>query len=138
MYLTGQPISSLDCLNSALLANELYIVEENIIQSDQFMSINSSSVNTIRTIVQQERKKMVIKTCILRMGRNGKEVDNSAQGGISINIDVNTGALAERATAEHGGEECNSLIQTQDLNSWVLKLTIGGLSKNKLKKLPIN
>ena len=47
---------------------------------------------------------MVIKTCILRMGRNGKEVDNSAQGGISINIDVNTGAFAERATAEHGGE----------------------------------
>lgn len=102
--LNGQPISSLDCLNSALLANELYIVEENIIQSDQFMSINSSSVNTIRTIVQQEGNKMVIKTCILRMGRNGKEVDNSAQGGISINIDVNTGAFAERATAEHGGE----------------------------------
>lgn len=46
---------------------------------------------------------MEIKTCILRMGRNGKEVDNSAQGGISINIDVQTGNFAKCATAEHGG-----------------------------------
>lgn len=106
--LNGQHIPSINSLHEALLDNELYIVEENIIQCDQFMAINSSSVNTIRTVVQKEGSKMVVKTCILRMGRNGKEVDNSAQGGISIKIDVNTGAFAERATAEHGGGEITS------------------------------
>lgn len=101
--LNGKDIPSLDYLKDALSANELYIVEENIIQCSQFMDINSSSVNTIRTVVQKEEDRMTVKTCILRMGRNGKEVDNSAQGGISINIDVSTGSFADSATAEHGG-----------------------------------
>lgn len=103
--LNGKPIFSLDSLKEVLIGNEQYIVEENITQCNQFMSINSSSVNTIRAVVQKEGNQMEVKTCILRMGRNGKEVDNSAQGGISIKIDVNTGAFAERATAEHGGGE---------------------------------
>lgn len=101
--LNGRSIKTLDSLKNALLANELYIIEENIVQSNQFMQINSSSVNTIRTVVQRDCNIMIIKTCILRMGRSGKEVDNSAQGGLSIKINVDTGEFAESATAEHGG-----------------------------------
>lgn len=103
--LNGKPIGSLEGLKRALATNEVYVIEENIVQCEQFNAINSSSVNTLRTVVQKDGDKMVIKTCILRMGRDGKEVDNSAQGGISINIDVNSGTFAEKATAEHGGGE---------------------------------
>ena len=106
--LNGKPIDSLSELKKKMSADKTYVIEENIVQCEQLNAINSSSVNTLRTVVQKEGDKMAIKTCILRMGRNGKEVDNSAQGGISINIDVNSGAFAEKATAEHGGGEITS------------------------------
>lgn len=102
LLLNNERISSLEDLWSSLIYDETYVVEENIIQSTQLSQINSSSVNTLRTVVQRGEDRMVIKTCILRMGRNGKEVDNSAQGGISIGVDVSSGQLADYATAEHG------------------------------------
>jgi hypothetical protein len=37
------------------------------------------------------------------MGRKGKEVDNSAQGGVSVKVDTQTGQVTPTATAEHGG-----------------------------------
>ncbi len=38
------------------------------------------------------------------MGRNGSFVDNSAQGGISVNIDIEKGALDKYAFVEHSSE----------------------------------
>lgn len=103
LILNGKPIGSLDELYASMDKSATYVVEENIIQSEQLSKINPSSVNTIRVVVQREGDSMQIRTTILRMGRTGKEVDNSAQGGISISIDPQTGAFAESATAEHGG-----------------------------------
>lgn len=103
LLLNGHPISSVDVFISKLSRYTTYIVEANIIQCLSLAQINSTSVNTIRVVVQRENNRMVIKTCILRMGRNGKEVDNSSQGGISIAIDPITGLFAPSATAEHGG-----------------------------------
>lgn len=96
------PTSSIREFIDRLSSRDTYIVEENIIQSSELSKINPSSVNTLRVVVQNEDGKMSIKTCILRMGRQGKEVDNSAQGGISIGVDINTGLFAKSATAEHG------------------------------------
>lgn len=100
--LNGLPLESIARLRSHFERNVTYIVEENIVQSKQLSDINASSVNTLRVVVQQDRGRMVIRTCILRMGRQGREVDNSAQGGISIKVDPQTGAFADGATAEHG------------------------------------
>lgn len=100
--LNGRLLKSVTDLQSHLEPGITYIVEENIIQSRQISEINSSSVNTLRVVVQKESNQMVIRTCILRMGRKGKEVDNSAQGGISIKVDPETGIFADGATAEHG------------------------------------
>ena len=38
----------------------------------------------------------------MRIGRDGKDVDNSHQGGISVQIDVNTGEMNQYAHEEHG------------------------------------
>lgn len=103
LILNSTRIGSLGELYSRFNKSSTYIVQEKIIQSTQFNEINDSSVNTIRVVVQKEGEIMHIRTCILRMGRAGKEVDNSAQGGISIKIDPDTGLFAESATAEHGG-----------------------------------
>ena len=102
LHVNGEEIDSVDAFLNKLSSADTYVVEENIIQSAQLSHINPSSVNTLRVVVQNENDKMQIKTCILRMGRQGKEVDNSAQGGISINVDLDSGSFAPSATAEHG------------------------------------
>ena len=85
------------------LSKTTFIVQKGLIQSNQMMDINPSSVNTLRVVVQKEGNRMAMKTCIIRMGRKGKEVDNSAQGGVSVKVDTQTGQVADTATAEHGG-----------------------------------
>ncbi len=101
-YLNGREFN-VDTIDDIFIKNETYIIQENIIQTKQMMDINASSVNTLRIVVQNDNNKMKIKTCIIRMGRSGKEVDNSAQGGISVKVDVENGHVFEYATAEHGG-----------------------------------
>ena len=72
------------------------------------------------------------------MGRAGKEVDNSAQGGISIKIDCNTGKLENSATAEHGGgrylsrPNSNFIFENNYIKEWDhIKVQIGNIA-NKL------
>lgn len=100
--LDGKEIEPLSKLSSEL-ENCQYIMQEGVRQSEQMMGINDSSVNTLRVVVQKEGDKMKMRTCIIRMGRKGREVDNSAQGGISVKVDIETGQVASTATAEHGG-----------------------------------
>lgn len=102
LVVNGEKVANVEMFLKQLSSIDTYIVEENIIQSSQLSQINPSSVNTLRVVAQNENDKMRIKTCILRMGRQGKEVDNSAQGGISINVDLQSGHFAPSATAEHG------------------------------------
>ena len=85
------------------LPSTTFILQKGILQSQQMMDINPSSVNTLRVVVQKEGDLMKMKTCIIRMGRKGREVDNSAQGGVSVKVDTMTGQVASTATAEHGG-----------------------------------
>lgn len=44
----------------------------------------------------------ILSACVMRIGRKGKNVDNSHQGGLSLTIDENTGTFLSIATAEHG------------------------------------
>lgn len=81
----------------------IYIVQEGIMQRDDFLQINSSSVNTLRIITQYNNAFPRICACVMRIGRNGKDVDNSAQGGLSCFVNLDNGTLNETATAEHGG-----------------------------------
>ena len=124
LILNGKIIESLREFYSKLDKTLIYIVEENIIQNSQLSAINSSSVNTLRVVVQRREDKMEIITTILRMGRAGKEVDNSAQGGISINVDTVTGRFGDCATAEHGGgyilshPDSNYIFKGKGINNW--------------------
>ncbi|WP_439810059.1 sugar-transfer associated ATP-grasp domain-containing protein [Parabacteroides distasonis] len=80
-----------------------YVVQAGIEQRADIAKINDSSVNTLRMITQFYEGKPHLCACVMRIGRNGREVDNSHQGGMSIEIDVKTGAFSPLATAEHGG-----------------------------------
>ena len=93
----------LDVFIAQLNSDTLYVVQEGIKQREDIAVINSSSVNTLRVITQNINGEPHICACVMRVGRNGKEVDNSHQGGMSVEIDITTGAFHSTATAEHGG-----------------------------------
>lgn len=86
-----------------VLKDKEYVLQKGLIQRDDISSINSSSVNTLRVVTQWRNATPVIAVVVMRIGRDGKEVDNSHQGGISVRVDVNNGRLFREASAEHGG-----------------------------------
>lgn len=85
--------------------NNTYIVQRGISQRADISAINPSSVNTLRVVTQWRDGKPFMNVCVMRIGRNGKDVDNSHQGGLSVRVDVDSGRLFPIATAEHGGGE---------------------------------
>ena len=118
----GEPVELAKFIHH--ISNTDFILQKGLVQSIQMMEINPSSVNTLRVVVQKEGQQMKMKTCIIRMGRQGKEVDNSAQGGISVKVDIETGNVAQTATAEHGGgiltchPDTNKVFKDITINNW--------------------
>lgn len=123
-FINNIKIDSLNQISNFINKNNTYIIQEKVEQNKLLNLINASSLNTIRVVTQKENNKMIIKSCILRMGRKGKEVDNSAQGGISIKIDTTTGQFADYATAEHGSgkfvqhPDSGFIFKDQHIKNW--------------------
>lgn len=90
-------------LSSLFDCKTVYIVQKGISQRNDINKINASSVNTLRIITQWRDDKPIMSVCVMRIGRNGKDVDNSHQGGLSIPINVGNGTFGDFASAEHGG-----------------------------------
>ena len=78
LVVNDEPVELSDFIHH--VSDACFILQKGLVQSTQMMEINPSSVNTLRVVVQKENERMKMKTCIIRMGRKGKEVDNSAQG----------------------------------------------------------
>jgi hypothetical protein len=81
-----------------------FVVQEGILQRKDINKINPSSVNTLRVITQYFKNSYRISALVLRIGRRGSFVDNSAQGGISVNIDIENGKFSKYAYTEHTNE----------------------------------
>ena len=90
-------------LSSVLDKSREYILQLGIKQRKDISQINASSVNTLRVVTQWRDGLPCISVCVMRIGRNNSDVDNSHQGGLSVQIDVETGKMYKSATAEHGG-----------------------------------
>jgi len=109
---------------ASLNRNNTYIVQCGIKQRDDINQINSSSVNTLRVVTQYADHKARVCVCVMRMGRKGKNVDNSHQGGLSVRIDVKDGAFYPSATVEHGGGYFSShpdsgfVFKGSKINGW--------------------
>lgn len=108
-------------LLSSLEKKEDYIIQRGIIQRSDISLINASSVNTLRVIAQERDGVMDMRACVMRIGRNKSFVDNSAQGGISVKIDIETGEMNKFATAEHGVQ---SYFKTHPDTNFVFEGTI--------------
>lgn len=76
--------------------NADFLVEKKLAQHASLNEFYNLSVNTVRvdTLITEEGD-VLINSAYLRVGRNGRRVDNwsGKQGGIGIQVDINTGQL---------------------------------------------
>ena len=96
---SGQ-LLELDFLENIGNAND-YIVQEAVEQIDILNNIFPHSINTIRIASTVVDGCVVPIAAILRIGRYKNRVDNSAQGGISVQIDLDSWCLAGKGYSEH-------------------------------------
>ena len=80
--------------------NSQLLIEEAICQHEFLNNIYNQSVNTVRVdTLRTITGEVIINSAYLRVGRNGRRVDNwsGKLGGIGINIDVNSGLSTGKA-----------------------------------------
>lgn len=78
------------------VVNKDYIFEEKIIQHPELMRLNPYSVNTLRIDAYKDKSgKVEVLNAFLRIGVGKKIVDNTAQGGIIVNMNIETGYLEQ-------------------------------------------
>ena len=76
-----------------------YLIEEKIQQHSFNQRLYSEAVNTIRVdSLLAKSGEVIINSAYLRIGRNGRKVDNwsGKQGGIGVNVNIQNGALSSQ------------------------------------------
>lgn len=81
-----------------------FVIQEGIRQSEDLNAIYPHSINTLRVVTQNKNNSVRLAAVVLRIGRNGSFVDNATQGGISVEIDPETGLFKKYAYTEHSTE----------------------------------
>lgn len=69
-----------------------FVIQDCLEQHSTLTSYNTTSINTIRVLTFRVGGKINVISVVFRMG-NGNRVDNSASGGLSCGVDLNSGKL---------------------------------------------
>lgn len=88
----GEPVSN---LLEAYESN--YIIQHKVEQHERLSMLNPTSLNTIRVLSFRKGDEVFILYAVVRIGREGKRVDNESAGGINADIDLTTGRIRECA-----------------------------------------
>jgi hypothetical protein len=80
-----------------------YIIQEKIMQHEEYARFNPSSVNSVRvnTYRSVKTEKIEVLNCFFKIGRSGQIIDNTGQGGLWIYVDEN-GKLDDFAFLKEG------------------------------------
>ena len=78
-------------------SKEGYIFERAIVQENELSQFNPDTVNTIRVLTHG--KKVVAAT--IRFGGKGAFVDNTAAGGVAVDLDIESGKLGDFGMREY-------------------------------------
>jgi hypothetical protein len=81
----------------SMLSSGNYVIQKLIRQHQMLNYIHAASVNTIRLLTLQFKSQVHVVSAILRMGSNGKKVDNGSSGGMFCGI-LPDGQLRPTAT----------------------------------------
>ena len=85
-----------------ILKSDNYLLEVGINQVNETAVFNKDSANTLRIITyNKSEQEIAVIAAILRMGRKGSSVDNSAKGGVSCSIDLDSWCLSSMGISEH-------------------------------------
>ncbi|MBU3180283.1 sugar-transfer associated ATP-grasp domain-containing protein [Clostridium psychrophilum] len=109
-------------LNNICKKND-YIIQSGVIQDGSVLKIYPSSVNTFRIATENIKGKVRIVCAALRIGRDGKEVDNASQNGIALGIDCTTGIYRDYASTEEGEifykhPDSKFIFKNHKINEW--------------------
>lgn len=96
--ISGVSYTSAELLNKIFAESPCgYLIEEKIQQHSFNHRLYPEAVNTIRVdSLLAKSGEVIINSAYLRIGRNGRKVDNwsGKQGGIGVNVNIQTGALS--------------------------------------------
>ena len=70
-----------------------FIIQEKFEQHPDMAKLNPTSVNTIRVMSYRRNGEITILYAVVRIGREGKVVDNETAGGIKADINLQTGRI---------------------------------------------
>lgn len=90
-----------EALFNSLIAMGKQMLEELVVQSDEMMRFNPSSVNTVRCPTFRTVRGIELAPCRFRVGQNGAFVDNAGSGGILAGVDVKTGVVNTNGRDEY-------------------------------------
>ena len=86
----------------SLCGDDDYQFEAQLIQDKQWVQFCPDTINTIRVLtINPTYSNEIIVGAAARFGRMGGYVDNLAQGGVAVNIDIHTGELGEYGLREY-------------------------------------
>lgn len=91
-------------LYERIIKNGDCVVEGYIAQVKEMACWHPDSVNTIRIVTFTNDQKVCILFSVLRIGRNGKCVDNGGSGGILASVDLETGIVSSNGVTEDNEE----------------------------------
>lgn len=113
-----------------------YIIQSGVIQDECITKIYPSSVNTFRIATENIKGKVRVICSVLRIGRQGNEVDNASQDGIVLGIVCNNGNCMDYAGTEEGEifykhPDSNFVFKNHKIDNWddIVDFTIKCASK---------
>lgn len=93
----------LEKLYEYLLENEIGLLEEVIVQAEEMNAIYPYAVNTIRVVtVLKENNEAKILAAAMRIGNEGRHVDNFNSDGLVIMVDIEKGKTKQIAVNKKG------------------------------------
>lgn len=101
-YTTKDGIEFNENFLSEIGKNKNYIIESGLSQDDEISKIYTNSINTFRIATENKDGEVRIVCSILRIGKEGNEVDNMCQDGIALGINHNNGSCKDYAITEEG------------------------------------
>jgi len=111
-YITeGNDVFNEEFLNKIGAKND-YIIQDGIEQDPEISKIYPHSVNTFRITTENKNGNIRILCSVLRIGRNGNQVDNISQNGLILKINTDTGEVGRYATSE----QCEYFEKHPDTN----------------------
>lgn len=82
-----------------------YLIQEKINQHSRISKLNPSSLNTLRLITVKQKNGTVVPILgMFRVGRSKSLVDNWAQGGVAIAVDIKNGQLKKYGHLKHNNK----------------------------------